>query len=64
MSGAILPQRELTRMVNEVSEEVVGSGPTEFLLKDLGMTEVIAIKDPTQIRVPRTGVAHLVARPG
>jgi pilus assembly protein CpaF len=33
-SGAILPQRELTRMVNEVSDEVVGFGPIEFLLKD------------------------------
>ena len=35
-SGAILPQRELARMVNEVSDEVVGFGPIEFLLKDPG----------------------------
>ena len=39
-SGAILPQRELTRMVNEVSDEVVGFGPIEFLLKDPDVTEV------------------------
>ena len=39
-SGAILPQRELTRIVNEVSDDVVGFGPIEFLLKDLDVTEV------------------------
>ena len=39
-SGAILPQRELTRMVNEVSDEVVGFGAIEFLLKDPEVTEV------------------------
>jgi hypothetical protein len=38
-SGAILPQRELTRMVNEVSDEVVGFGPIEALLKDPDVTE-------------------------
>ena len=38
-SGAILPQRELNRMVNEVSDEVVGFGPIEFLLKDPDVTE-------------------------
>jgi pilus assembly protein CpaF len=37
-SGAILPQRELTRMVNEASDEVVGFGPIEFLLKDPDVT--------------------------
>ena len=39
-SGAILPQRELARIVNEVSDEVVGFGPIEFLLKDPSVTEV------------------------
>ena len=39
-SGAILPQRDLTRVVNEVSDEVVGFGPIEFLLKDPEVTEV------------------------
>ena len=40
-SGAILPQRELTRMVDEVSDDVVGFGPIEFLLKDPEVTEVV-----------------------
>ena len=43
-SGAILPQRELTRMVNEVSGDVVGFGPIEFLLKDPDVTEVTYAK--------------------
>jgi hypothetical protein len=38
----ILPHRELTRMVNEKSDEVVGFGPIEFLLKDPDVTEVAA----------------------
>ncbi len=40
-SGAILPQRELTQVVNEVSDEVVWFGPIEFLLKDPEVTEVM-----------------------
>jgi pilus assembly protein CpaF len=43
-SGAILPQRELTRVVNEVSDEVVGFGPIEFLLKDPEVTDVTPAK--------------------
>ena len=39
-SGALLPQRDLARVVNEVSDEVVGFGPIEFLLKDPDVTEV------------------------
>jgi hypothetical protein len=46
-SGAILPQRELTRMVNEVSDDVVGFGPIEFLLQDPEVTEVMARSDPS-----------------
>jgi pilus assembly protein CpaF len=45
-SGAILPQRDLTRMVNEVSDEVVGFGPIEFLLKDPDVTEVMVANGP------------------
>ena len=40
-SGALLPQRDLARVVNEVSDEVVGFGPIEFLLRDPGVTEAI-----------------------
>ena len=46
-SGAILPQRELTRMVNQVSDEVVGFGSIEFLLKDPSVTEVTSPRDPS-----------------
>jgi hypothetical protein len=41
-SGALLPQRDLARVVNEVSDEVVGFGPIEFLLKDPDVTEVVS----------------------
>ena len=43
-SDVILPQRELTRMVNEVSDEVVGFGPIEYLLKEPDVTEVMRAK--------------------
>jgi pilus assembly protein CpaF len=39
--GAVLPARELTRLVNEVSDEVVGLGPIERLLKDPEVGEVM-----------------------
>jgi hypothetical protein len=52
--GAILPQRELARMVNEVSDEVVGFGPIEFLLKDPGVTEVM-VNGPDDVYVEREG---------
>jgi len=41
-SGTILPVRELARVVNEVSDEVVGFGPIESLLRDPDVTEVEA----------------------
>jgi pilus assembly protein CpaF len=53
-SGAILPQRELARVVNEVSDEVVGFGPIEFLLKDPEVTEVM-VNGPDDVFVERGG---------
>jgi pilus assembly protein CpaF len=53
-SGAILPQRELARVVNEVSDEVVGFGPIEFLLKDPEVTEVM-VNGPDDVYVEREG---------
>jgi len=53
-SGAILPQRELSRVVNEVSDEVVGFGPIEFLLKDPEVTEVM-VNGPDDVYVERKG---------
>lgn len=52
--GAILPQRELTRVVNEVSDEVVGFGPIEFLLKDPSVSEVM-VNGPDDVYVEREG---------
>jgi hypothetical protein len=40
-SGAILPQRELTRMVNEVSDDVIGFRSDRFLLKNIDVTELM-----------------------
>lgn len=53
-SGALLPQRDLARVVNEVSDEVVGFGPIEFLLKDPDVTEVM-VNGPDDIYVEREG---------
>jgi len=53
-SGAILPQRELTNVVNEVSDEVVGFGPIEFLLKSPEVTEVM-VNGPDDVYVERGG---------
>jgi pilus assembly protein CpaF len=53
-SGALLPQRDLARVVNEVSDEVVGFGPIEFLLKDPGVTEVM-VNGPDDVYVEREG---------
>ena len=39
--GHILPRTALARIVNEVSDAVVGMGPIEFLLKDPDVTEVM-----------------------
>ncbi|HTG48716.1 MAG TPA: CpaF family protein [Actinomycetota bacterium] len=52
--GALLPSRELARVVNEVSDEVVGFGPIEFLLKDPTVTEVM-VNGPDDVFVEREG---------
>jgi pilus assembly protein CpaF len=52
--GAILPQRDLARIVNEVSDEVVGFGSIEFLLKDPSVTEVM-VNGPDDVFVEREG---------
>jgi pilus assembly protein CpaF len=52
--GAILPQRDLVRIVNEISDEVVGFGPIEFLLKDPSVTEVM-VNGPDDVFVEREG---------
>lgn len=52
--GVLLPQRELARMVNQVSDEVVGFGPIESLLKDPTVTEVM-VNGPDDVFVEREG---------
>src|SRR5437763_19368 len=52
--GAILPPRDLARVVNEVSDDVVGFGPIEFLLKDPSVTEVM-VNGPDDVFVEREG---------
>ncbi len=52
--GSILPQSALTRVVNEVSDHVVGLGPIEFLLKDPDVTEVM-VNGPDDVYVERKG---------
>jgi len=51
---AILPARDLARVVNEVSDDVVGFGPIEFLLKDPSVTEVM-VNGPDDVFVEREG---------
>jgi pilus assembly protein CpaF len=53
-SGAILPARELARVVNQVSDEVVGFGPVESLLRDPDVTEVM-VNGPDDVYVERKG---------
>jgi hypothetical protein len=48
----VLPVRDLTSLINEVSDEVVGLGPIEFLLKDPEVSEVILTKRGRRDRVP------------
>src|SRR5436190_2818674 len=52
--GAILPARDLARVVNQVSDDVVGFGPIEFLLKDPSVTEVM-VNGPDDVFVEREG---------
>jgi pilus assembly protein CpaF len=52
--GAILPASDLARVVNQVSDDVVGFGPIEFLLKDPSVTEVM-VNGPDDLFVEREG---------
>ena len=60
--GVILPQRELARVVNEVSDEVVGFGPIEFLLRDPEVTEVM-VNGSDDVFVERRGRIEKVPGP-
>ena len=58
--GHILPQGALARVVNEVSDVVVGLGPIEFLLKDPDVTEVM-VNGADDVYVERKGRIERVA---
>jgi pilus assembly protein CpaF len=57
----VLPARELTRLVNEVSDEVVGLGPIEALLRDPDVTEVM-VNGAEDVFVERKGRLEKVER--
>jgi pilus assembly protein CpaF len=59
-SGTLLPSRELAKVVNEVSDEVVGFGPIESLLRDPDVTEVM-VNGPDDVYVEREGRIERVA---
>jgi pilus assembly protein CpaF len=50
----VLPAHELTGLVNEVSDEVVGLGAIEYLLKDPEISEVM-VNGPDDVYVERKG---------
>jgi pilus assembly protein CpaF len=58
--GHILPQSALVRVVNEVSDAVVGLGPIEFLLKDPDVAEVM-VNGADDVYVERKGRIEKVA---
>jgi len=57
----VLSARDLTRVVNQVSDEVVGLGPIEGLLKDPEITEVM-VNGPDDVYVERKGRIEKVER--
>ena len=50
----VLPVRDLTALINEVSDEVVGLGPIEFLLRDPEVSEVM-VNGADDVYVERKG---------
>jgi pilus assembly protein CpaF len=52
--GHILPRAALAKVINEVSDAVVGMGPIEYLLKDPDVTEVM-VNGPDDVYVEREG---------
>jgi pilus assembly protein CpaF len=53
--GAVLSQQSLARLVNQVSDQVVGLGPIESLLKDPEVSEIM-VNGPTAVFVERRGL--------
>jgi pilus assembly protein CpaF len=53
-AGAVVPALELSRLIASVSDELVGLGPIERLLKDPDVTEVM-VNGPSAVFVERKG---------
>lgn len=51
----VIPTTELAQLVREISDEVVGLGPVEALLRDPDISEVM-INGPREIYIERNGV--------
>lgn len=51
----VIPGAELATLVREISDEVVGLGPLEALLRDPSITEVM-VNSPTDIYIERQGI--------
>jgi pilus assembly protein CpaF len=58
--GHLLPQGDLARVVNDVSDRVVGLGPIESLLRDPEVSEVM-VNGPDDVFVERKGRIESVA---
>jgi pilus assembly protein CpaF len=56
--GLALTRAERTRMLEQITDEIVGLGPLEPLLRDEGITEVM-VNGPRQVYIERTGKLEL-----
>src|SRR5687768_8166245 len=56
--GLALTRAERTRMLEQITDEIVGLGPLEPLLRDEGITEVM-VNGPRQVYIERSGKLEL-----
>jgi pilus assembly protein CpaF len=56
--GLALTRAERTRMLEQITDEIVGLGPLEPLLRDEGITEVM-VNGPRQVYIERAGKLEL-----
>src|SRR6188472_3538174 len=56
--GLALTRAERTRMLDQITDEIVGLGPLEPLLRDEGITEVM-VNGPRQVYIERSGKIEL-----
>src|ERR671912_1046248 len=56
--GLALTRAERTRMLEQITDEIIGLGPLEPLLRDEGITEVM-VNGPRQVYIERSGRLEL-----